>query len=68
MDVSDEGAVRQTMYGMHQDVAVDGLDDIFYELRTLGFQMFPFLCESGTFVGDVLDAELIITNAGLHVA
>lgn len=30
----------------------DCLDDVLYELRTVGFDTFPFLCGSDTFIGD----------------
>lgn len=44
MNVTDDEAVPESFHGVAKDVAADGLDDILHELRTVGFDAFPFLC------------------------
>lgn len=41
MNVTDDKTVPECFHGVTEDVAADGLDDIFYELRTVGFDTFP---------------------------
>ena len=67
MNVTDDKTVPECFHGVTEDVAADGLDDIFYELRTVGFYAFPFLCGSNTFISYGFAAELILTNTRLHV-
>ena len=40
MDVSDDEAVPESLHGVAEDVAADGLHDVLYELRTIGFDAF----------------------------
>lgn len=44
MDVSDDEGVLEGFHSIAEYVAADGLDDILHELRTVGFDAFPFLC------------------------
>ena len=44
MNVTDDEAVPESLHGVAEDVAADGLDDILHELWTVGFDAFPFLC------------------------
>lgn len=44
VDVTDDEAVPKSLHGVAEDVAADGLDDVLHELRTVGFDAFPFLC------------------------
>ena len=44
MNMTDDEAVPECFHGVTEDVAADGLDDILHELRTVGFDSFPFLC------------------------
>ena len=44
VDVTDDEAVPKSLHGVTEDVAADGLDDVLHELRTVGFDAFPFLC------------------------
>lgn len=67
MDMTDDKAVSESFYGIAEYIAADGLNDILHELRTVGFDAFPFLRGSDTFIGDRFAAELILTDAGLHV-
>jgi len=67
MNVTDDEAVPESFHGIAEDVAADGLDDILHELRTIGFDTFPFLCGSNTFVGDGLSAILVYSDARFHV-
>ena len=67
MDVPDDEAMPEGFHGIAEDVPTDGLHDILNELRTVGFDAFPLLCRSNTFICDGLTTELILTNAGLYV-
>ena len=67
MDMSDDEAMPESFHGVAENVAADCLDDILYELRTVGFDAFPFLRGSNTFIGNGFAAELILTDARLHV-
>ena len=67
MNVTDNEAVPERFYSVTEDVAADSLDDVFHELRTVGFDAFPFLCGSNAFVGDGFSAILVFFDTGLHV-
>ena len=67
MNVTDDEAVPESFHGVAKDVAADGLDDILYELRTVGFDALPFLCRSDTFVGDGFAAILVFSDTWFHV-
>ena len=67
MDVSDDEAVTESFHGVAEYVSADGLHDILHELWTIGFDTFPFLCGSNTFIGYGFTAELILANARLHI-
>ena len=67
MNMTDDEAVPECFHGVTEDVAADGLDDILHELRTVGFDAFPFLCGSDSFVGYGFAAILVFTDTGLHV-
>ena len=44
MNMTDDEAVPESLHGVTEDVTADGLDDVLHELRTIGFDAFPFLC------------------------
>ena len=44
MNVTDDKAVPERFHGVAENVAADCLDDVLHELRTVGFDAFPFLC------------------------
>lgn len=67
MDVPDDEAVPEGFHCVAEDVPVDGLDNVFHEFGSVGFDAFPFLCGSHAFIGDGLPAELIDPDAGLHI-
>ena len=67
MNMTDDEAVPESLHGIAKDVAADGLNDVLHELRTVGFDAFPLLCRSDTFVGDGFSAILVFFNAGLYV-
>lgn len=67
MNMTDDEAVPECLHGVAEDVAADGLNDVFHKLRTVGFDAFPFLCCSDSFVGDGLSAILVFSDTGLHV-
>lgn len=67
VDVTDDEAVPKSLHGVAEDVAADSLDDVLHELRTVGFDAFPFLCGSDSFVGDGFAAILVFSDAGFHV-
>ena len=67
MNMTDDEAVPESLHGIAEDVAADSLDDVLHELRTVGFDAFPFLCGSDSFVGYGFAAILVFTDTGLHV-
>ena len=67
MNVTDDKAVPERFHGVAENVAADGLDDILHEFRSVGFNAFPLLRRANTFIGDGFSAELIDTDAGLHI-
>ena len=68
MDVSADEAVGEGPHGVAEDVPADGLDDVLDELRTVGFDSFPFLCGADAHVGDGFSAEAILSDPGLHIS
>lgn len=44
VNVTDDKTVPESLHGIAEDVAADGLDDILHEFRTVRFDAFPFLC------------------------
>ena len=44
MNVTDDEAVPESLHGIAEDVAADGLNDVLHEFRTIGFDALPFLC------------------------
>lgn len=43
VDVSDDKAVLEGFHGVAENVPADGLDDVFYEFRPVGFGVLSFL-------------------------
>ena len=66
MDVRDNIHRSQRLHGVAENVTADGLRDVFYELRTVGFNPRPFFREIKTHVGNGFAAELVLSNARLH--
>lgn len=56
MDMSDDKAVTECLYGVAENVAADGLDDILHKFRSVGFDAYPFLCRAHAFIGDGFSA------------
>ena len=52
---------------MGEDVAADGLDDVFYDFGTVCFDAVPFFCGGESFVGDGFTAVFICGQAGADV-
>lgn len=67
MNMTDDEAVPESLHGVTEDVAADSLDDVLHELRTVGFDAFPFLCGSDSLIGDGLSAILVFSDARFHV-
>ena len=67
MNMTDAEAVSESLHGVTEDVAAYSLNDIFHELRTVGFDPFPFLRGSYSFIGDRLTAILVFSDAGVHI-
>ena len=44
MNMTDDEAMTESLHGVTENVAANGLDDVLHELRTVGFDAFPFLC------------------------
>lgn len=45
MDVFNDEAMPENFHSIAEDVAADGLNEIFYEFQFVGSNAFPFLCE-----------------------
>lgn len=67
MDVSSDEAMPEGLHSIAEDIAADGLNDIFHEFRTVGFDAFSFLCRAHAFICDGFSAELIGINSGFHI-
>ena len=67
VNVTDDKAVPESFHGVAEDVTTDSLDDVLHELRTVGFDAFPFLCGSDSFIGDGFAAILVFSDTGFHV-
>ena len=67
MNVTDDEAVPESFHCIAKDVSADRLHDVLNEFRSVGFDAFPFLCGSYTFIGDRFSAVLIFTDSGLHI-
>ena len=44
MNMTDDETVPESLHGIAEDVAADGLNDVLHEFRTIGFDALPFLC------------------------
>lgn len=44
MNVTNDEEVSESLHGVTEDVAADGLNDVLHEFRTIGFDALPFLC------------------------
>ncbi len=62
MHMPDDKAVPERLHRVAENIPADGLNDILHELRTVGFDAFPFFCRSNTFVGDGFTAVLIFID------
>lgn len=67
MNVTNNEAMPECLHGIAEDVTADSPYDVLHELRTLGFDAFPFLCGSDSFVGDGFAAILVFSDTGFHV-
>ena len=67
MDMAADQLIGEGAHGEHQKISGDGLHDIFYKFRTVGFDTFPFFGGSDTFIGDGFSAEAIFADAGLYI-
>lgn len=67
VDVSDDKAVPEGFHGIAEDVAADGLDDIFHELRPVGSNASPFFCKDYAFVGNGFSAELVCADSQFYI-
>ncbi len=46
---------------------LNGLNDVFYEPRTVGFDAFPFLCRAHAFICNGFSTELICADSRFHI-
>ena len=65
--MTDDEAVSESLHGKAENISADGLNDVLHKLRSVGFDAFPLLCRSNTFVGDGFAAILVFSDTGLHV-
>ena len=63
----DRKVMPECLHGIAEDVTADSLYDVLHELRTVGFDAFPFLCGSDSFIGDGFAAILVFSDTGFHV-
>ena len=66
MNVTNNEAMPECLHGIAEDVTADSLYDVLHELRTVGFDAFPFLCGSDSFIGDGFAAILVFSDTGFH--
>ena len=64
MNVTDDEAVPESFHCIAKDVSADRLHDVLNEFRSVGFDAFPFLCGSNTFIGDGFTAILVFSDTG----
>ncbi len=67
MNVLNDKAVPECLHSIAENVTADGLNDVFYELRTVGFDAFPFFCGAHAFICDGFSAELICADSRFHI-
>lgn len=67
VDVSDDKAVPEGFHGIEEDVAADGLDDIFHELRSVGFNASLLFYRAYAFIGNGFSAELVCADSRFHI-
>lgn len=65
--MADDGTASQRLHGITENVPADALDDVFHELWSVAFQLFPFLGGSNAFIGDGFPAEAVLAYPGLYV-
>lgn len=67
MNMTDDEAVPKSLHSIAEDIATYGLNDIFYEFRSVGFNAFPLLCGADAFISDGFTAEMIGSDPGLNI-
>ena len=67
MDMAADEAEGQVLHREAEEVAGDCLDDVFHELRTVGFDPLPFFVGSDSLIGDGFPAETIFFHLWLDV-
>ena len=67
MYMHDNGARAERLHGVTENISCGGLNNVFHKFGTIGIEPFPFLCPTDTFVGNAAAAELVFTDAGLHI-
>ena len=67
VDVRDNIHVLQRLHGIAEDIATDGLCDVFHEFRSVGFDSLPLLCRVQSHVSDGFTAELVLADARLCI-
>jgi hypothetical protein len=67
MDMINNEAVLKGFHFIAEGVPADNLRDILYELRTVEFDVLPFLCGSYTFVDDGFAIVLVLLIRGFTI-
>ena len=65
--MADDLTEGQVLHGKAQKIPGYGLHDVFHELRTVGFDPFPFFRGAYSFISDRFSAEAVFSNAGLYI-
>lgn len=67
MDMHGDKAVLEGTHGVAENVPGGSLHDIFHELRTIGFESFPFFRAANALIGNAVPTKLVLANLWLHI-
>lgn len=66
--MSADEAVFQVLHGVAENIAADGLSNVFDDFRTIRFDPLPFLICADSVIFHTLAAEVGYPDPGLHIA
>ena len=67
MDMADDAVIAEVLHGIGEDIAGDGLDDVFDNLGTEGFNPVPFFAGRHAFIGNGYAAESVDRDFRLRI-
>lgn len=68
MDMAANLPAGKIVHGVAEKVSGDCLYNILHKFRTVGFNAFPFLCSTDTFISDGLSAKFVFSDAWFYIA